>query len=746
MKYDEYESPFRKKPEQVKPPGKKQKKEMSGRTKIIITFFILAFFITAGTLAGIFLAYTREVPEVADLKNYKPDLSTTIYDNEGNLVSQLYTKQRTIVRLSDIPMNLQNAILAKEDPNFYRHNGFDLRGILRATVNNLMHGKIVEGGSTITQQLARNLFLTREKRFTRKIKELLLALQIEKYYTKNEILELYCNQIYFGSGAYGVEAAARTYFGKHIHELNLPECAMLAALPQAPSAFSPYRNKDLAREKRDIVLSKMSAANYITEEEKEYALSIPIKLSRLEVKNAPYFVEYARKQLEETYGNSIIYKGGLKVHTTIDSKQQQVAQEVFNERIKKLEERIKAYKGVDELKEPLQGAMLAMDPHTGEIKIMIGGIDFAESKFNRAVQARRQTGSAFKPMVYTTAIDNGFRVSDVIMDSPIVFRNENGTRWKPENFNGKFMGPMILMNGITHSKNVVTVKLLNKIGVRTVHRYARKMGITSPLSDDLTLALGSSSLSLLEMVTAFSTIANGGMRIQPLSIRSVKDSNGRILEQHSPRLSEALPETTAYIVTYMMENVVNRGTGRVVRRMGFRGAAAGKTGTTNGFTDAWFMGFTPEIVVGVWVGFDSTETMGRRMVGGAAAAPIWADFMLNTHSRSGREFPVPDNIIFKKICTKTGKLATKHCPYTVDGPFIEGTEPYQYCEIHSGVEVENFINEDLGSFDEWEESNYEIPENENNSDGGSEKPSPTPPPSGENTETSTDIGGDTLGF
>lgn len=755
LEFDNYKSPYKKVVNPApEPHGKKnggqEKKQPASKAKLIISIGILSFFIILGLLAGVFLAYSQEVPEVADLKNYKPNLSTAVYDSEGSLVSQLYAEQRTMVRISDIPINLQNALIAKEDPSFYQHSGFDLKGIIRAAINNTIHGKVVEGGSTITQQLASSLFLSKERSLARKIKELLLALQIEKYYTKQEILELYFNQVYFGHSAYGCEAAARTYFGKHINELNLQECAMLAALPQAPSRYDPYKNPDIAKGKRDIVMDKMLEHGYITQEEKEYAAAQPIALNKLEVKNAPYFVEYIRQQLEGTYGNTVIYKGGLKVYTTLNAKLQDTAQVLFNQHIKKIQQRVEEAAG-KQFDEPLQGSMIAMNPHTGEIKVLIGGVDYNTSEFNRAVQAKRQTGSAFKPVVYTAAIENGFRVSDVIIDSPIVFQNEDGSQWKPENFSGKFTGPMIILNALTHSVNVVTVKLLNQIGVMTAKKYARKLGITSPLASDFTLGLGSSSVSLLELVTAFCAFANGGMAVQPLSVLSVKDSGGKTLEQHSPQISEAIAPSTAYIMTYMLENVINKGTATIIRKMGFSGACAGKTGTTNDSTDAWFVGYTPDLVVGIWVGFDDKETMGRNMTGGGLAAPLWADFMLNAFGASNQEFQVPDNIVFKKICTKSGKLANQHCPTVVDAPFVEGTEVSQECTIHGGVNT-NFLSEDMQNFDEWDDESAASGE-----EGASAAPKKTKPkttPKKPNPDDADEeiggeapaAGGDTLNF
>lgn len=702
MLHDNYKSPY-KKEQPLQEQGKKNdKKILTGR--FFLTVIILSFFILVGAGAGVFFAFVHEVPEVADLKNYRPSLSTTVFDVNNKQISQFYAEKRTVVRLADIPINLQNAILAKEDPRFYQHNGFDVKGIMRAAVNNIIHRKVVEGGSTITQQLATSIFLTRERRFTRKIKELILSLQIEKYYTKQEILELYFNQIYLGSGAYGVEAAARTYFGKYVNELNLEECAMIAALPQAPSRYNPYRNPELAKEKRDIVLVKMAQHGYISEEQKETAINTPITLSRVEVQNAPYFVEYVRQQLEAKYGSSVIYKSGLRVYTTLDLEMQTTAQIVFNEHIKKLQERSDRLRGAPADPEyPLQGALIAMDPNTGHIKAMIGGVDFGRSEFNRSVQARRQTGSAFKPIVYTAAIDSGYRVSDIIMDSPIVYKNADGTDWKPENFSGKFTGPMIILNGLTYSKNVVTVRLLEKITTASAARYARKLGVTSPLAKDLTFGLGSSSLSLLEMVNTFAPLANSGMRADPISILSVKDSSAKTLEQNNTTLTQAVSPATAYIVTFMLENVINKGTAKIIRNMGFQGASAGKTGTTNDFTDAWFIGYTPDLVVGIWVGYDAKNTMGKNMTGGSVCAPMWADFMLRTYGSSTSEFPVPDKISFKNICIRSGRLAAGKCPQTVDAPFAEGTEPAQECQLHSGINMSDFIKEDFDSFENWDE-------------------------------------------
>ncbi len=666
--------------------------------KVFLVTFTICTFVLGGAAAGLLIAYMNEIPLVSDLKEYKPSLSTKIYDANGNLITQLYVEQRTLIPLSKIPLAMQQAIIATEDTHFYQHWGLDIQGIIRAAIVDLLHHRIIEGASTITQQLARNLFLTRERTFSRKIKEAILAIQIERSYTKKEILEMYLNQIYFGNGAYGIESAARTYFGEHADELNLSECATLAGIPKSPNDYNPIHDIVKATRRRDVVLDKMVDAGYITRQVADETKAMPIVVKRTEVQNAPYFTEYVRQQLETVYGSNAIYKGGLLVYTTLDLNLQQMAQDAIENGLdtadKKAEEYLKYFFTLGQ-KPTLQGALLVMDPHTGYIKAMVGGRDFSVSQFNRAVQAERQPGSSFKPFIYSAAIDNGFTESDIIEDAPIVYTDASGHQWKPSNYEDKFFGPTTIRTALTHSRNVVTVKLLDKIGINTAVNYAKKMGIQSPLNRDLTLALGTSDVNLLEMTDAYCTLANQGIHVEPMSIISVKDSYGRTLEQHVPQSQEVLSAKTAYIVTNMLQNVINEGTGEQIRRLGFTLPAAGKTGTTNDFSDAWFMGYTPDLCTGVWVGYDDRRSIGKFLTGGIIAAPIWEDFM--KHALEGqppKDFPVPAGIKFVKVCDQSGQLATPYCKRVEEVPFAAGTEPTRYCQVHQPGS-QDFLSKDL---------------------------------------------------
>ncbi len=660
-----------------------------------LTFLKVAFalcFALAGVGIGCLYAQLQDLPDIHLLQTTSPSQATRIYDVNGEVISQLWLEQRTLVSLDKIPETLQDALIAIEDDRFYRHIGIDPIGIARAFIQNIRHaGQKVEGGSTLTQQLARNLFLTHEKTFTRKIREALLALQIERNYSKKEILEMYLNQIYFGEGAYGVESASRSYFGKHVEELTLPECAMLASLPKAPNDYDPYKHPLEALGRRNLVLNAMSDHGFISPQDAIDAKNVPIELKKIEVQNAPYFVEYVRQQLEARYGANAVYKGGLSVYTTLDLKMQEAAQRALSRGVENAE--IVARKNrltnipVDQ---PIQGALLAMDPHTGAIRAMIGGIDFRKSVFNRAIQARRQPGSAFKPFIYTAAIENGYTMADVFLDSPVVYPDPiTGQPWRPTNFSGKFKGPTTLHTALMYSINVVTIKLLEKLGIQPVVSVARRLGITTPIKPNLTLGLGTSEVNLGEMVQAFSVFDNEGVRVEPFGILSVKDSSDHILENNTPVAQEVLDPAVAYIMTNTMRDVIDHGTGRIIRRLGFTYPAAGKTGTTNDNVDAWFIGFTPSLACGVWLGYDERQSLGKKQTGGEAAAPIWAEFMkAATDGKPAEDFqPLKgseDEFVHKKICLDSGLLATAFCPRTRDEIFKKETAPTKLCNLHSG--------------------------------------------------------------
>ena len=643
--------------------------------KLIIIIVVSAVII--GVIAGVAISFFRELPQVADLKENRPNLATKIFDCNGELIDQLYVEQRTLISLNKVPQVLQKAVIAVEDENFFSHFGVDPIGIVRALFVNILHGRVIQGGSTITQQLARNLFLTRKRSMIRKIKEALLSMEIEKKYTKKEILEMYLNQIYFGSGAYGVEAAARTYFGKHVDELSVSECALLAGLPRAPNEYSPYKNPERALSRRNSILTRLAARGIISKREALKSKKEPISLNKIEIKNAPYFVEYIRQQLEETYGSNVIYKGGLNVYTTLDLNMQDLAERTLMAGIMQAEKVL-----AQNNEKKLQGAMLVMEVATGNIKAMIGGRSFKESEFNRAVQARRQPGSAFKPFVYLTAIDNGFTPADIIVDSPVVFKDSLGNEWKPENYERKFFGATTLRNGLAYSRNVVTVKLLGKVGIDNVINCSHRVGIKSELTKDMTLALGTSEVTLLELVSSFSVFPNMGLHVDPIALKSIKDFSGKVIEDYNSNIEEVIKPESAYVMINMMESVINYGTAKIAKKYKIP-ISAGKTGTTDNNTDAWFIGFTPEFIVGVWVGYDDRSSIGNWATASQIAVPIWADFMSELYKgKEIKDFAVPENIVTAKIDTSSGLLATKDCKETIEEIFIKGTVPTKYCDMH----------------------------------------------------------------
>ncbi len=649
--------------------------------------------ILTGWLFGLLIAYYQELPPLSELEGYKPSLASKLYDVNGELIAQLFVEQRTLVPVDKVPLNLQRALLAVEDEKFYSHWGIDPLGIIRATAVNLAHARVEQGASTITQQLARNLFLTQERTLSRKIKEAMLALKIEYRYTKKEILEMYLNQVYFGSGAYGVEAASRTYFGKHVEELTLPECALMAGLVRSPNKTSPFNNIEKAKTRRDMILERMIKRKIVTKEAGALAKASPIELHTTETRNAPYFVEHVRQLIEETYGSNTIYKGGLSVYTTLDLRIQDKAQKAAAKGIEDAETRIAREMGIPaenissdpnfKKNVPIQIAVICMDPKTGYIKAMIGGRDFKESEFNRATQAFRQPGSAFKPFIYTAAIDNGFTPADIITDSPIVITDRDGTEWKPENYEKKFFGPTTLRKGLYTSRNVVTLKLLTKVGTSAAASYAQKMGIKSKIRKNLSLAFGTSEVSLQELVSAYCVFPNMGVRVEPVSILYIKDNTGKIIEENAPKLQEVLKPETAYVMVSMMEDVINKGTARGIRDLGITFPCAGKTGTTDNYSDVWFTGYTSDLVCGIWVGFDDHRSLGSVISSGNTPAPIWGDFMQQVYVAPPEDFEKPANVVTLKIDADTGLLAGDKCKNIIDENFIKGTEPTKICREHN---------------------------------------------------------------
>jgi penicillin-binding protein 1A len=639
-----------------------------------------------GSATGFLYVHLRDLPGIEQLEGFAPPVVTSVYSDTDEIFAEYYQQKRILVPLSRIPKDFINALIAVEDVGFYRHWGIDFRGIARALLADIRAGRIVEGGSTLTQQLAKVLFLTPERSFSRKFKEALLALQIEKKYTKAEILELYCNQIYWGKGVYGIEAASRAYFNKPAQELSLAEAALLAGLPKSPNLYSPFTHPNLARWRRNHVLRRMVSAGFITPEQGKAAQAQDIRLNPPKGIEGlgPYFSEAVRQYVEERYGFNMLYHRGLNIYTSLNLNMQRAAETAVRQGIRELILRQKYPEGLTP-----QAALVAIDPHNGYIKALVGGTDFSTSQFNRATQAKRQPGSAFKPIIYAAAVEAGYTPTHLIDDSPLVIPNPaTGQDWEPANFDGEFHGPTSLRQALEHSRNVVTVKLLLEVGTEAVIGLARRLGISSRLQPYPSLALGSFEVSPLELTLAYGVLANGGTRYEPGLIRYITDKQGKLLEEHIPYPQEVLSPATAYIATHMLEGVVERGTGWRAKALG-RPVAA-KTGTTDDYSDAWFVGYTPSLVTGVWVGHDMKKSLGEGETGSRAASPIWVDFMRQVLKDSpAEEFSIPEGVVLVDIDADNGLLATPDCPNIIKEAFKTGTEPTQLCEQHPGKEVTN---------------------------------------------------------
>lgn len=628
-------------------------------------------------------AITEVLPAVERLEDYTTMGVSKVYDRKGKLIHEFYEQRRIIVPLEKVPEPLIKITIAMEDKNFYNHCGIDLFGVARASIYNILNLRTVQGASTITQQLARNLFLTLSKTLLRKIKEILLAFKIEKTYSKDEILELYFNQIYYGNGAYGVESAAQRYFGKHVEELTIPEIATLVGIPKFPEKYNPLTSPEVVIDRRNFVLDLMANNGIISNEEKVKFQKLPLNLSAESAFTgfrSDYFIEEVRKWVTARFGPDLLYRGELSIYTTFDAELQKIAGKCVKNGILALEEKFKLNK--EDTINPLQASLLAMDVKTGAILAEVGGRDFNKSMFNRAVQALRQPGSAFKPFVWTTALANGFTPASIVEDEPISIKLVTGQIYSPHNYDGQFFGPVTLREGIAHSRNLVSVRLITKVGPEQVVSYARRMGITSTLDPVIALSLGSSSVTLLDMVSAYSTFGNRGVRTMAYMIERITDKDGVLLYKHQPFRQQIISPQLAYIMTSLMQSVLNEGTGVGTRSRGFYYPAAGKTGTTDEYMDTWFVGFTPSLACGVWVGFDDRKRIGRRATSAEVTLPMWTDFMiLATQSLRSpfEDFEVPDGLEWKTICKKCGKLATGWSEDTRKEVFIKGSEPTEYC-------------------------------------------------------------------
>lgn len=674
--------------------AEKETKRIPLSVKIVGAIFVLI----AGTIFGAYQYFSRDLPSTARLEMIEPALKTQVFAENEELIGEFYVEDRALVRLDEIPKYMIDAILAVEDRKFYSHWGVDIFGIARALFANIREGRYAQGGSTITQQLARNLFEMYENTLSRKIKEALLAIRIERAYSKNEILEMYLNQIYFGAGAHGVEAAARVFFGKSASDLTVGEATLLAGIPKSPRDYSPIYHLDWALQRRAVVLQAMVETGTLFAEDAARIKDEPVEIrsGRDEKPEfAAYFLEEVRQYLENKYGADRLYHDGLRVYTGLDPYLQRVAEDSLEAQLQNMEtwrkyEDTKArYDSLFEAGEQegppdyLQGAVVAIDVNTGYIKALVGGRSFEQSKWNRATQGKRQPGSAFKPFIYLAAIENGYTPADIILDAPVVLDLPNGDVWKPSNFTERFLGEISLRYALNFSVNIAAIRLLMALGPISAINYAHRLGIKSDLENVYALALGVSEVTLLELTNAYATIAAGGVRSEPLLVKKVVDREGKVLEENFAYREEVLSPQSNFMITNMMESVVNEGYGRTARRMGFAEPAAGKTGTTDECTDAWFVGFTTEIAVGVWAGFDVKRSMGRRMTGGRVSCPVWANIMKAYYrDHKGEPFPEPEGIVHRAICEESGLLWTKGCTKVRREVFIEGTEPKRYCDRH----------------------------------------------------------------
>ena len=773
-----------------------------GWTLYLIYAFILSLLMPLLSVALLFFYYSNHLPDFKPLKEPNLNVYSVVYSEEDEVVGKFLMENRIPISYERMPKSLVQVFIAAEDADFFQHKGIDYKGIARAMFKNLMAGRIVQGGSTITQQVTKTFFLTPKRSLLRKLKEVAYAFGLERNLTKEEILNLYLNNIYLGNGAYGVEAASESYFNKRIDQLNLAEMAMMAGIVKAPSRYSPIHNLKRAKDRQAYVLTQMAELGFISQEQKARILRTPLKIQSKEsayFSKAPYFTEFIRQQVEKKYGKEKLYQDGLRIYTTIDLSLQRMAQNSLEAGLRELDKRqgfrgpiqrlsqkevkdllskkkgtltplsmneifegvilskddskkifvvwVEDRKGIlpfsevawalnikptpqfspgnmktpsDLLKtgdvvqvkvkgsptkdqpllltleqEPLvQGALVCIDPKTGYVKAMMGGRDFIESQFNRAVHSRRQPGSAFKPIIYAAALEKGYTPSTILMDSPVEYSDPDGTYWAPKNYDKNFMGPITFRNALAHSRNVVTVKILEDIGVSFVLKFIKKLGIDSPIKRDLSIALGTSGISMLEFTGAFSTFANGGERIKPIFIKKIVSMKDEVLEENYPYVEfeekeeeEEIPEVSspvqkeraispqnAFLMTHLLQGVVQHGTGQRAKVLGR--PIAGKTGTSSDYADAWFIGYTPSFLTTVWVGFDDKVSLGNNETGARAALPIWISFMDQALRNTPVEtFKVPSGITMVKVNIETGLPINEDSKDAVIEAFVEGSVP-----------------------------------------------------------------------
>lgn len=738
-----------------KPPRRKRKLWR----RVGVGLALLLLLVLAGGVYTLYREISTDLPPVDTLLRHRLPTATRVYAYDGSLLAEFFVEKRYVTPISQIPPLVRAAFIAAEDANFYRHRGIDLPGVIRAALANLVAGKIIQGGSTITQQVVKSMLLSPEKSYERKLKEMILAVKLERQLTKEEILYLYLNLIYLGNGAYGVAAAAQIYFDKELQDLTLAEAALLAGLPKAPSRYSPTKHFRRAKARQSYVLRQMAKERMISWSEAQEAYRQPLHFASRGGRSprvAPYYVEHVRSLLEERYGETAPYQLGLQVYTALNPALQEQAERALREglaavsksrgnpgRIRHLspseaegflaaakrrpstlkEKQVyeglvtgwgtkglevavgsaratlplgantrglsvgdliavvavgrqdgKYTVGLDDSPE-VEGALVSLDLASGRVNALVGGYDFNRSQFNRATQARRQPGSAFKPIVYAAALDRGYTPATVILDEPISFRGPGrGQWWTPHNYENRFFGPTTLRDALTFSRNVVTVKIANGIGISYLNRYMMNFGLKAPSGKNLATALGSSEVSLLELARAYAVFATQGRLLEPIFITRITDNQGNLLFEQKPVFTRVIPPETAYMITNMLKDVIERGTGRRAKDLGR--PAAGKTGTTNDMHDAWFVGYTPELLAGVWVGYDSKRSLGPDQTGGRVAAPIWVKYMQAAlGDKPVSDFSIPAGITFATIDRRSGRRASAFDGDVILECFRRGTEP-----------------------------------------------------------------------
>lgn len=660
--------------------------------KLGFVLSIVTIIVATGAILGVLKGFSERIPIISD-NSYRPNLTTEVFDSNGKTLAKLHAEENRTVILSgnEIPAIMKHAVVAIEDERFYNHYGIDIIGITRAMLKNIKAGRVVQGASTLTQQLVKNAFLTSEKTFKRKAIEAMMAFQLERKYSKEEILTLYLNEIYFGHGAYGLAAAAEIYFDKKPEQLTIAECAMLAGIPKSPVAFSPFKKPKNNRMRKDLVLSKMVELGFITPAQYEAAKKeIPVLQElKAQEQQAPYFVTYVRDQLLEKYGANLVYNGGLKVYTTLDMEFQEYAEAAMASAPIFQEYPIEKHPG-------LNGSLVCLDPKNGHIKALYGGRSFQQSQFNRAIQAYRQPGSSFKPFVYACALEEGMLPGDTLLDEFISYTNPWTKKvWAPKNYDLKFHGTVTLIKALCKSYNIPAVKLIDKLTPAKVIRFAKRLGVTAQMEPNLSLALGSGQFTPLEMASAYGVFTNMGIHCRPLSILKVVDRDGNILEENLPKAKEVMKAANAAMISDMLKTAVERGTGARARIPGY--VVGGKTGTTNDYVDAWFNGFSADLVTVVQFGFDMPRTLGPRKSGGAVAGVVWKAFMekVLTHFPK-KNFPLPEGAVRCKVCMTSGKLSSKGCPAreVVYQVFPIESQPLTECRHYATVSQFAPVSED----------------------------------------------------